>query len=57
MYVPYGEYTISIQNDIFGNKLKALENNFEVVLNESVNKIFVSFYLVEKRKKITIKKF
>ena len=57
MYVPYGEYTISIQNDIFGNKLKALENNFEVVLNESVNEIFVSFYLVEKRKKITIKKF
>lgn len=57
MYVPYGNYTVSIQNDIFGNKLRALENNFKVVLNESVNEIFISFYLVEKRKKITIKKF
>lgn len=57
MYVPYGKYTISIQNQILGNKFKALENNFKVDLDGSTQRVFVSFYLVEKRKKITLKKF
>ena len=57
MYVPFGYYTISIDEDILGNKFKVLENNFKVKLDESTESVFVSFYLVEKRKKITIKKF
>lgn len=57
LYVPYGEYVISIDEDMLGNKFKCLENNFELTLDESTSSIFISFYLIEKRKKITIKKF
>jgi len=42
---------------LLGNKFKCLENNFKLTLDESTESVFVSFYLVEKRKKITIKKF
>ena len=57
LYVPYGEYEISIDENMLGNKFKCLENNFKITLDESTESVFVSFYLVEKRKKITIKKF
>jgi hypothetical protein len=57
LYVPFGEYVISIDEDMLGNKFKCLENNFELTLDESTSSVFVTFYLVEKRKKITIKKF
>lgn len=57
MYVPYGEYTISMDNAIVGNKFKILNNNIKLDLNEGSESVFISFYLVEKRKKITIKKF
>jgi hypothetical protein len=57
LYVPYGEYEISIDENMLGNKFKCLENNFKITLDESTESVFVSFYLVEKRKKVTIKKF
>ena len=57
MYVPYGEYTISMDNAVVGNKFKILNNNIKLDLNEGSESVFVTFYLVEKRKKITIKKF
>lgn len=57
MYVPYGEYTISMDNAVVGSKFKILNNNIKLGLNEGSESVFVTFYLVEKRKKITIKKF
>ena len=57
MYVPYGEYTISLDENIMGNKFRLLENNFDIKLDQDTESVFVTFYLVEKRKKITIKKF
>ena len=57
MYVPYGEYTISMDNAIIGNKFKTLNNDIKLDLNEGSESVYVTFYLIEKRKKITIKKF
>lgn len=57
LYVPYGEYEISIDENMLGNKFKCLENNYKLTLDESTESVFVSFYLVEKRKTVTVKKF
>ena len=38
-------------------KFRLSENNFDIKLDQDTESVFVTFYLVEKRKKITIKKF
>jgi hypothetical protein len=57
MYIPFGMYKISIDENVLGSRFKILQNNFDVNLDEGTESVFVTFYLVEKRKKITIKKF
>ena len=57
MYVPYGEYVISLDNDVIGTRFRILENDIKLNLDEGTESVFVTFYLVEKRRKITIKKF
>ncbi|MDB9989884.1 hypothetical protein OAD79_00400 [Flavobacteriales bacterium] len=57
MYVPYGEYVISLDNDVIGTRFRILENDIKLKLDEGTESVFVTFYLVEKRRKISIKKF
>ncbi|MBD00640.1 MAG: hypothetical protein CL841_04730 [Crocinitomicaceae bacterium] len=57
MYVPYGEYVISLDNDVIGTRFRILENDIKLNLDEGTESVFITFYLVEKRRKITIKKF
>lgn len=57
LYLPYGDYSISMDESILGGKYKLLDNNIELDLNESLENIYVSFYIMEKRRKVSIKKF
>ena len=57
MYVPYGAYTISLDKKVLGTRFRILENDIKLNLDEGTESVFVSFYLVEKRRKVTIKKF
>ncbi|MDA9563332.1 hypothetical protein N9R81_01500 [Flavobacteriales bacterium] len=57
MYVPYGEYRISMDDEVLGSRFSLLENNFELTLDGESESVFVTFYLVERRRKVNIKKF
>lgn len=57
MYVPYGEYVISMEESVIGSRFNLLQNDFELLLDNTTESVFVSFNLVEKRKKLNIKRF
>jgi len=56
-YVPNGEYTITMDQTILGSKYKLSRNNIPVTLKSSQDGVYVSFYIVEKKKKVIIKEF
>jgi hypothetical protein len=57
MYVPYGEYVISMDESVVGSRFNLLQNDFDILLDNTTESVFVSFNLVEKRKKLNIKRF
>lgn len=56
-YVPFGKYTISMDEKVLGDRFTLLQNNIELELDQKTESIFLTFYIVEKRRKITVKKF
>lgn len=56
-YVPFGKYTISMDEKVLGDRFTILQNNIELELDQKTESIFLTFYIVEKRRKITVKKF
>lgn len=55
--VPAGKYTISLNEDILGRNLLLKENDIVVNLNDVTDNSFVTFYLIEKERKLNIKRF
>jgi hypothetical protein len=56
-YIPNGDYVISMDEGILGSKYKLSRNNMPVTLKTSQDGVYVSFYIVEKKKKVIIKEF
>lgn len=56
-YLPKGKYVISMDEKILGGRFQLLQNNFEFEVDESFDNLFVPFYIVEKKRKVKIKKF
>ena len=56
-YLPNGSYTVSIDEAILGSKYKLAKNNILVYLTQGVEGVFITFYIVERKRKITRKKF
>jgi len=56
-YLPNGEYTISMDEKVLGTKFKMSSNNIIVNLRYSHNNSYVSFYVSENKRKVTIKEF
>ena len=57
MYVPYGDYVISMDETVIGTRFRLLQNNFALTLDNNSESIFIPFNLIEKRKKLNIKRF
>lgn len=57
MYVPYGEYVISMEESVIGTRFNLMQNDFELLLDNTTESVFISFNLVEKRKKLNVKRF
>ena len=57
IYLPFGNYSISMDETILNGTYSLLENNIEVQLNESLENIQLSFFIMQKRRKIKVKKF
>ena len=55
--MPNGDYIITMDESILGNKYKLSRNNIPVTLKSTQDGVYVSFYIVENKKKVIIKEF
>lgn len=56
-YLPFGEYTITMDEGILGDRFRVTRNNLSVRLRNNQDGAYVSFYIVEKRRKVIFKDF
>ena len=56
-YIPYGKYVLTMDESVLGERFKVLQNNIELQLDKNTENLFVTFYVVEKRRKINKKTF
>lgn len=56
-YLPFGEYTLTLDERILSGTYRLIRNNIKLTLkNKQVGK-YVSFYILEKRRKVIMKDF
>lgn len=56
-YLPFGEYTISLDETVLNGRFFLLKNNFKLDLSKDVDNMYITFHIVEKKRKVRIKKF
>ena len=56
-YLPNGEYTLTMDETILGETYKLSKNNIPLTLKTSQDGVYMSFYIVEKRRKVKFKTF
>lgn len=56
-YMPNGEYEITMDSKVLTNRYSLTRNNIPVTLTQDQAGIYVSFFIVEKRKKVNVKTF
>ncbi|MBI2270836.1 MAG: hypothetical protein HYU69_10850 [Bacteroidetes bacterium] len=56
-YVPYGRYKLNMDERILGDRFHLLENNIELSLDRKTESMFITFYIVEKKRRINKKRF
>ncbi|MCC7051582.1 MAG: hypothetical protein IT239_07385, partial [Bacteroidia bacterium] len=58
IFVPYGKYTLHMDESVLsGERYKLLRNDYMVDLKDGIDGIFHTFYIVERKRKLTKKKF
>ncbi len=57
LYVPYGKYTITMDEGILGSRYKLARNNYEVEATRESDGMIISFLIMEKRRKVIKKQF
>ena len=57
LYLPNGKYTLTIDENILGDKYSLLQNNIELELGSDMENVYTSFFIVEKERKVKVKKF
>lgn len=57
LYLPYAKYVLTMDEVVLGESFKLVQNNFELNLNDSIDNLYIPFYIIEKKRKIKIKKF
>ena len=56
-YVPYGKYILNMDETILDGNFSLAQNNVNVNLKEGSESLYYSFYVIERQRKINIKKF
>ena len=56
-YLPNGEYIISMDETILSNRYSLTRNDIPITLTQNQSGSYVSFFIVEKRKKVKVKTF
>ncbi len=57
IYVPTGKYILTLDEKVLGDRFQLLQNNFELIIDDKFNNLFIPFYVIEKRRKVNITKF
>ncbi len=56
-YLPFGDYIITMDEAILNNRLKITRNNIPLKLKNTQDGVYVSFYIIEKRRKVIFTDF
>jgi hypothetical protein len=56
-YAPYGDYKIIFDEKVLGTRYRLMENDIQVKIDKEVESVFVTFNIIEKRRKVAVKKF
>lgn len=56
-FLPYGKYIITMDEKILSEKYVLTQNNIELDITGEAEGLYVSFYIVEKKRKVVRKKF
>jgi len=54
-FLPFGNYTLTMDENVLGGKYMLLQNNFQIQINDSLDNLFIPFHIVEKKRKLNIK--
>lgn len=57
IYVPLGDYVLTMDEKILGSRYHLLKNNYKLFIDNKFDNIFIPFYIVEKPRKVNIIKF
>jgi len=56
-FLPFGEYTISLDESILNGRYFILKNNYTLDLTQQIENMYITFHIVEKKRKVRLKKF
>ena len=56
-YLPFGSYTVTMDEIILNDRFRVTRNNLPIKLRNEQDGVYVSFYIIEKRRKVIFKDF
>jgi hypothetical protein len=56
-YLPFGDYTITLDETILNGRYFILKNNYKIDLTGEVDNMYITFHILEKKRKVRVKKF
>ena len=56
-YLPFGSYTIKMDEVILNDRFRVTRNNLPIKLRNDQDGVYLSFYIIEKRRKVIFKDF
>lgn len=56
-YLPFGTYTFTMDDKVLGDRFTLLQNNMVLNLEKKIDNVSLSFFIVERQRKVNIKKF
>jgi hypothetical protein len=57
LYLPFGEYIISLNENILNGRYYIIKNNYKINLEGEIENMYITFNIYEKKRKIRVKKF
>lgn len=55
LFLPFGSYILSMDENILGEKFRLLQNNYQLQVSDSLNNLFIPFHIIEKKRRLNIK--
>lgn len=56
-YLPFGDYVISFDETVLGEKFKLTRNNYEIKVTKEADGMVISYHIIEKTRKVNRKVF